>query len=158
MFTYWFTCMWSRRTSRTFFIILLGYVTHGQSLTVAKGFSPLKKRKGSFAILVSLRNMISSLETDALKIKALLEIFIVFICSCLLTNIPNNSVRGMTHYFSRINSPGWCFWYRAQSCHSHWFFFIFFQQICIWLWKPTLCFGVKVLHKVSHLFPQRLTV
>ena len=47
-------------------------LTDGQSFTVARSFLYLEK--AAFATLTTLGNMISSLDTDALKVKALLEV------------------------------------------------------------------------------------
>lgn len=53
-------------------LVLWPFVTNGQSFTVAQSFLYLEKTV--FATLISLGNMISSLDTDALKVKALLEV------------------------------------------------------------------------------------
>lgn len=60
------------------------FVTDGQSFTVAKGFSPL--RKGTFTTLTLLGNMISSLDTDTFKVKALLEISAILPATTLINN------------------------------------------------------------------------
>jgi len=52
--------------------------------------------------------VISSLNTDALKVKALLEIFTILSTAVLIANTPKNSVKGMTLFFSNSPSDASC--------------------------------------------------